>query len=54
MQVIEADAEAYVNETTSESLTPEILEKMYYDKWNGVLPEIVSDGSMIMVPRNSD
>ena len=50
---IEADAEAYVNETTSESLTPEILQKMYYDKWNGVLPEIVSDGSMILTPKNS-
>ncbi len=50
---IEADAEAYVNETTSESLTPEILQKMYYDKWNGVLPEVVSDGSMIMIPANN-
>ncbi len=50
---IEADAEAYVNETTSESLTPEILQKMYYDKWNGVLPEIVSDGSMILTPKNN-
>ncbi|MBQ6335005.1 MAG: prohibitin family protein [Erysipelotrichaceae bacterium] len=49
---IEADAEAYVNETTSESLTPEILQKMYYEKWNGVLPEIVSDSSMILSPMN--
>ncbi len=51
---IEADAEAYVNETTSESLTKEILQKMYYEKWNGVLPEIVSDGSMILSPNNND
>lgn len=49
---IQADAEAYVNETTSESLTDKILQKMYYDKWNGVLPEIVSDSSMILSPRS--
>ena len=48
---IEADAEAYVNETTSQSLTDRILQKMYYEKWNGVLPEIVSDGSMIISPN---
>ncbi len=48
---IEADAEAYVNETTSQSLTDRILQKMYYEKWNGVLPEIVSDGSMILSPN---
>ena len=48
---IEADAEAYVNETTSASLTPEILTKMYYEKWDGVLPEIVSDGNMIISPN---
>ena len=51
-KIIEANAEAYVNETTSESLTDQILQKMYYEKWNGVLPEIVSDGSMILSPRN--
>lgn len=46
---IEADAEAYVNETISESLTKEILEKMYYEKWNGELPKVVgSDSNIIM------
>lgn len=46
---IEADAEAYVNETVSESLTKEILEKMYYEKWNGELPKVVgSDSNIIM------
>lgn len=50
---INADAEAYVNVTTSESLTKEILTKMYYEKWNGVLPQIVSDGSMIMIPKDN-
>ena len=52
VQKIQADAEAYVNMTTSESLTPAILQKMYYEKWNGVLPEIVTDGSNLMItPR---
>lgn len=42
---IEADAEAYVNNTVSESLTPEILQKMYYERWNGVLPNVMAGGN---------
>ncbi len=52
---IEADAEAYVNETISESLTKEILEKMYYEKWNGKLPQVVgSDSNVIMKMENGE
>lgn len=50
---IEADAEAYVNTTVSESLTPEILQKMYYEKWNGVLPSVLTgDSSNLLLDLN--
>jgi len=52
---IEADAEAYVNETVSESLTKEILEKMYYEKWNGELPKVMgSDSNVIMNMKDGE
>jgi len=35
-----AEAQAQANKLLSESLTPELLEKMYYEKWNGILPYI--------------
>lgn len=55
VQKIQADAEAYVNTTTSESLTPAILEKMYYEKWNGILPEIVTGNSNLLItPQNKE
>lgn len=37
---IEADAEAQANKKVAESLTPELIEKIKYDKWNGELPYI--------------
>ena len=50
---IEADAQAYVNEVLTESLNDKILTKMYYEKWNGVLPQVVSDGSTVVVTPNN-
>ena len=35
-----AEAEAKANELLSNSLTQFLLQKMYYEKWNGVLPYI--------------
>ena len=50
---IEADAEAYVNNTVSQSLTPEILQKMYYEKWDGVLPSVLTgDSSNLLLDIN--
>lgn len=39
-KIMDAEAQAKANELLTESLTPELLEKMYYEKWNGVLPYI--------------
>ena len=48
---IEADAEADANQKITSSLTEEILRKMYYDTWNGVLPSVYgADGTLIEVP----
>ncbi len=45
---IKAEAEAEANETITKSLTEEILKKLYYDTWDGVLPKVVTDGSVLL------
>ena len=48
---IEAEAEAEANQKITSSLTEEILRKMYYDTWNGVLPYVYGmDGTLIEIP----
>lgn len=41
-----AKAQAEANCLLSESLTPELLEKMYYEKWDGKLPTIYGGDEM--------
>lgn len=36
--IVAAEAEKKANELRQQALTPEILEKMWIEKWNGVLP----------------
>lgn len=45
---IAAEAEAEANKKIAESLTPEILNKMYYDAWDGKLPTVIGDGDYIL------
>lgn len=46
-----ADAQAEANQTIAESLTEEILQKLFYEKWSGDLPYVVgSDGTIIEIP----
>lgn len=50
-KIIAAEAEAKSNELLERSLTDKILKEMYIDKWDGKLPQVVSDGStMIQLP----
>lgn len=50
--LISAQAQAEANELLSQSLTDKILEKMYYDRWNGILPTVYgADGTIIQVPN---
>lgn len=46
--LIEAEAQAEANRILAESLTDEILEQMYYEKWNGKLPDVVGSDSTII------
>lgn len=44
-KIMDAEAQAKANVLLTESLTPELLEKMYYEKWDGKLPYIYGGGS---------
>lgn len=48
---ITAEAEAESNKKIANSLTKEILQKMYYEAWNGELPYVYgTDGTLIELP----
>lgn len=46
-KIIAAQAEAEANKLLEQSLTDKILREMYINKWDGKLPSVVSDGSII-------
>lgn len=48
--ISEAEAKAEANRILSESITDEILMKQYYEKWDGVLPDVMtsSDNGVIV------
>ena len=45
---IAADAEAEANKKIAESLTPELIEKIKYESWNGELPQVQGSGTPII------
>lgn len=45
---IAAAAEAEANKMIAESLSPELIEKIKYEKWDGKLPEVTGSGSTII------
>lgn len=49
---IEAQGIADYNKKVAESLTPELVNQMTVEKWNGVLPSVTgADGTMISIPN---
>lgn len=51
--IIAAEAQAKANRLLSNSITDEILEKMYYEKWNGVLPSVYgAQDTLIQIPND--
>ena len=46
---IAAQAEAEANEKIAASLTPALINKMYYDRWDGKLPTMVTDGANLLI-----
>lgn len=47
--LIEAEAKAKANELLTQSLSESVLKKMYYEKWNGKLPDIMSGNDMSLI-----
>lgn len=45
---ISAEAEAEANRKIAESLTPELIEKIKYEKWNGQVPTVQGSGATIV------
>ena len=45
---IAADAEAEANRKIAASLTPSLIEKIKYEKWNGALPSVQGSGATIV------
>ena len=50
---IEAQAQAEANKLLTQSLTDEVLESKFYEKWNGELPQVMGEGSAILDIRES-
>ena len=46
-KIIEAEAEAEANEKISKSITPEVLQREWIQKWNGKTPSVVSDSDIL-------
>lgn len=44
---ITAEAEAEANKLIAESLTDEVLKAQFYDKWNGKLPTVMGENTVI-------
>ena len=49
-KLIVATAESEANMIIAESITPEILEKMFMDTWNGELPKMMGASDNVMIP----
>lgn len=50
--LIAAQAQAEANKMLADSITDKILEQMYYEKWNGVLPSVYgAESTLIQVPN---
>lgn len=45
---IKAEAEAEANKKISESLTNNILQRTFYEKWDGVMPKVLGSNSSLM------
>jgi regulator of protease activity HflC (stomatin/prohibitin superfamily) len=43
--LVAAQAEAEANRLKQQALTPQILQKMWIEKWNGTLPSVITSGN---------
>lgn len=52
--MIQAEAEAKANELLTKSLTDQVLESKFYEKWDGKLPQVMGEGSAILDIRDEE
>lgn len=52
--MIAAEAEAAANELLTKSLTDQVLESKFYEKWDGKLPQVMGEGSAILDIRDDE
>lgn len=52
-RIVEAQAEAEANRLKQAALTPAILQKMWIEKWDGDLPQVVTNGSGMILDMKS-
>ena len=52
--LIEAKAQAEANKLLTESLTDEVLESKFYEKWDGKLPQVMGEGTAILDIREDE
>lgn len=45
---IQAEAEAEANKIISDSITDELIDKIYADNWNGELPDVIGNNDIIL------
>lgn len=50
--MIAAEAEAEANKLLTQSLTEQVLESKFYEKWDGKLPQVMGEGSAILDIRD--
>lgn len=43
--IVAAEAEKKANELRQQALTPAILEKMWIEKWDGIVPTVITGGN---------
>ena len=51
--IVAAEAEAEVMRLQNQEITPEILQKMWLETWNGQLPQVASGDTTMMIPFGS-
>lgn len=51
---IAAEAEAEANRLLTQSLTEQVLESKFYEKWDGKLPQVMGEGSAILDIRDKN
>lgn len=51
---IAAEAEAEANKLLTQSLTEQVLESKFYEKWDGKLPQVMGEGTAILDVRTKE